>query len=790
MRLSSQCKGEEPSPEGTGFLISRDGLVLTAGHVVRDPDNPTQKKRGCEIVAEGPALPIPTPVEVLSFGDRKTDVALLRVPGGGDLPFLSVGATGLLVQGRHVVAYGHDGGKPTLQVHEGLITYLPDGVQVPVAPGASGGPVLLPDCLLVVGIARGGDESGGQVIEGQQRFVDIDSASQAVGLESHRIGRRTSCPKPAEPPSPELCNAPLLGEPRQVGFVHRPELNTLLRQLEQPGGKPPYLWGLGGTGKTTVAIEAVYRLLEQRRLPFGAVFVKLRGARSLQAVEQQLAYELCEPDVMKTPPEGRAKQFQELLSKRRPLVIFDDVPEATAAEEIPALLEHFRGIWALFTSRSQPDGFGNDVRPIELTSLTAAQAVELLRKSAAAAAGTGKGEDRVSQAPEGDLRALAERLALHPLALALAAGRMVKLKESPSELLEALRVKGISLVHILPRSRTLDLSPYFQAITEDLEPGGQQVLRAVAAFPTGEAPLAGIADVSQVEDTEEELEWLVARSLVQVVAAGRFKIHPLLQEAVRGWLMKENQLAVLDARAERYWARWAKQTPDEELDKNPGDVSSVLAAFERAYEARRWQDAMDLAVGSRVHLMLRGRNEEAVRLCEKGAEAAVAARDLKNQALFLHEEAIALVTLGHVDKARQLYEQSLRITEQIGDARGRAATLHQLAGLEAQQGHVDKARQLYEQSLRIDEQIGDARGRAATLHQLAGLEALQGNMDKARQLYEQSFHIDEQIGDAQGRAATLHQLAILEARQGNVDKARQLYEQSLRIKEQIGDAQG
>jgi tetratricopeptide (TPR) repeat protein len=787
LRLSSRCPGEEPSPKGTAFLISKNGLGLTAAHVVKEP-----RERGCEILAEGPALQIQlTPVEVLSVGDDKNDVALLRVPGGGDLPFLSVGATGLLVQGSRVVAYGHDGGKPTLQVHEGHVTYLPDGVQVPVAPGASGGPVLLPDCQLVVGIARGGEEGGGRAVEGQQRFVDIDTVSRAVGLEHHKIGRRTSCPRPQEPPQVDLCDAPLITQPRQVGFVHRPELDAILRQLGQPGGKPPYLWGLGGTGKTTLAIEAAYRLLEQRRLPFGVVFISLR-AKSLEAIEDQLATALCDPDVMKAMPASRPGLFRRLLAARRPLVVFDDVPEATAAKDVTALLDTFPGVWALFTSRHHYKA--GEVQPIEITKLGLGQAVELLRKSAHAVAAAENKEDPVSQAGAGDLQALAERLGFLPLALSVAAGLLVDWQQSPGAFLAELKKEGIALVSRDPDDERQNLSLYFRAVTKDLTPETQQVLRAVAAFPTDDVPLAGIEAVSQVHETREHVDRLVVRSLLQSFTTKqgqrRLRIHPLLQEVVRSWLMKENQLAALDTRAEQYWARWASETPQAELDRYPGDVGSVLAAFERAYAARRWQEAMDLAVGSRLHLTLRGRNEETVRLCEKAAAAAVAARDRKRQALFLHEEAITLVTLGNVGKARQLYEQALRIWEQIGDAHDRAATLHQLGILEAQQGNVDKARQLYEQSLRIKEQIGNARGRAATINQLGILEAHQGNVDKARQLYEQALRIWEQIGDAQGRAGTLHQQGILEAQQGNIDKARQLYEQALRIWEQIGDAQG
>ncbi|WKZ12368.1 MAG: DegQ family serine endoprotease [Gammaproteobacteria bacterium] len=125
--------------QGSGFIISADGLVLTNAHVVDDADEVTVKltdKR--EFTAQ-----------VLGK-DKLTDVAVLRIDAH-DLPFVQFGNPEDLQVGEWVVAIGSPFGFEN-SVTAGIVSAkgraLPDDTYVPfiqtdvaVNPGNSGGPL-------------------------------------------------------------------------------------------------------------------------------------------------------------------------------------------------------------------------------------------------------------------------------------------------------------------------------------------------------------------------------------------------------------------------------------------------------------------------------------------------------------------------------------------------------------------------------------------------------------------------------------------------------------------------
>jgi serine protease Do len=125
--------------EGSGFIVSADGLILTNAHVVDDASEVTVKltdKR--EFTAK-----------VLGK-DRQTDVAVLKI-AAGDLPTVRLGDPDTLKVGQWVVAIGSPFGFENT-VTAGIVSAkgraLPDETYVPfiqtdvaVNPGNSGGPL-------------------------------------------------------------------------------------------------------------------------------------------------------------------------------------------------------------------------------------------------------------------------------------------------------------------------------------------------------------------------------------------------------------------------------------------------------------------------------------------------------------------------------------------------------------------------------------------------------------------------------------------------------------------------
>lgn len=127
--------------QGSGFLISKDGYILTNTHVVGDADKITVR------LADGREF------KAKRIGaDTKTEVALIKIEAQ-DLPYLKAGSVEDLKTGEWVIAIGNPFGlKETLTVgvvsakgrsNVGIADYE-DFIQTDAAinPGNSGGPLL------------------------------------------------------------------------------------------------------------------------------------------------------------------------------------------------------------------------------------------------------------------------------------------------------------------------------------------------------------------------------------------------------------------------------------------------------------------------------------------------------------------------------------------------------------------------------------------------------------------------------------------------------------------------
>ena len=176
--------------QGSGFLISKDGYILTNTHVVGDVDKITVKLTdGREFIAKRIGA------------DTKTEVALIKIEGD-DFPCLAIGDPENLLVGEWVVAIGNPfGAKLAQSLTVGVvsakgrsnmgITDYEDFIQTDAAinPGNSGGPLLNIDGE-VIGINTAiYSQSGGYM--GIGFAVPIDMAMQVKGqlLTSGKVTR-------------------------------------------------------------------------------------------------------------------------------------------------------------------------------------------------------------------------------------------------------------------------------------------------------------------------------------------------------------------------------------------------------------------------------------------------------------------------------------------------------------------------------------------------------------------------------------------------------------------------
>jgi serine protease Do len=135
--------------QGSGVIINKEGLVLTAAHVSGQP-----KRQVMFQLADGRKL----------FGetlglDRSTDGGLMKITEGKDFPYLEMGDSSTLREGQWVLATGHPGGyqsdrKPVLRLGRLLLVERT---------------VLTTDCTLV------GGDSGGPLFDMEGKVIGINS---------------------------------------------------------------------------------------------------------------------------------------------------------------------------------------------------------------------------------------------------------------------------------------------------------------------------------------------------------------------------------------------------------------------------------------------------------------------------------------------------------------------------------------------------------------------------------------------------------------------------------------
>src|SRR5208282_2371995 len=131
-------KDGQPVTQGTGFLIGKDGRIVTNYHVIEEGTSAVVK------LPDGDVFP----VEGVLASDKSRDVAIIKVHGNDFRP-LTLGDSDLLQVGEEVVAIGSPLSLEST-VSNGIVSSIrtidEEGgkylqVTAPISPGSSGGPL-------------------------------------------------------------------------------------------------------------------------------------------------------------------------------------------------------------------------------------------------------------------------------------------------------------------------------------------------------------------------------------------------------------------------------------------------------------------------------------------------------------------------------------------------------------------------------------------------------------------------------------------------------------------------
>jgi predicted ATPase len=353
--------------------------------------------------------------------------------------------------------------------------------------------------------------------------------AHAVLLETDHDLRAWWMQQLEQPPPTARHNLPS----RATAFFGRSHEQDLILERLLGSAQMVSLVGLGGIGKTSLALEVAGAALSQNHFLGGVFFVSLETALSGEEMLWRIAAAL---EVSLAAQPSVIEQIAAAIQQPT-LLVLDNLEQVVgAADVLHLLLETAPQLRLLCTSREVLGLQAEHVYPLAGLEPSAAQALFLARSGQ-------------PQTDLGSVAALCQLLQGIPLALELAAGKLGQ--HSPQTLLHRLRQSMDTLVANNPDlpERQRSLRAVFEHSWALLPDSERQGLERMALFRGGalRSALLAVAEVSL-----SVLARLIDASLVQRVGQ-RYTIHPLILEFVAQVLAPKPEFADLRQRHARHY---------------------------------------------------------------------------------------------------------------------------------------------------------------------------------------------------------------------------------------------
>ncbi len=542
------------------------------------------------------------------------------------------------------------------------------------------------------------------------------------------------------------------------------------------------LQGLGGVGKTTLALKLAHQIASH--YPDAQIFVDLKGASS-----QPLSIAEAQSHVIRAflpaarLPENEAElgqMYNAVLYGKRALLLLDN---AVNAQQLSPLLPPETCL-LIVTSRqhiSLPQMFTS-----RLEALPPSEAREMLHRLLP---NIGYGAEAVAELcghlPLA-LRLAASALTLHP---DMGVGNYI-------EHLHRIQQEGTRR----PVETVLRLS------YELLVPGLRKLWRTLATFPDSfDIPAAAAIWQINPARAENALQRLMAYSLVERNrATGRFRLHDLMMRFAETCL-HEDERAVASYRHATHFQSVLHEA-DALYEQGGVFLKQGLELVDREWHnlqaAQVWAashletDRMACELcnsfpdAGRFVLDLRQHPRERIRWSETALAAAQQLKRRKAAARHMITLGDSYADLSEIQHAIDCYQQALEITRASNDPRGQAAALIGLGTAHYLGGGLNRAREFQEAALQLAQELGDHRLAGNAQGSLGLTYYSLGNARKASDLLERQLVTARELGDRRSESNALGGLGLSHYALGNAQRAIELFDKQLHITREIGDRRG
>ncbi len=530
--------------------------------------------------------------------------------------------------------------------------------------------------------------------------------------------------------------------------------------------------GMGGIGKTALAVHAAHRLRE--RFPDGQLFISLQGATSPLRPAEVLARflrDLGVPDALIPADEAeRAARYRALLADRSMLLVLDDAADAA---QVRPLLPGTARCAVIITSRSTLPLLPGAVL-LDLAVLPPGEARSLF--------GAIAGRRRAAAEPEATERVLAHCAGL-PLAVRIAATRL------------AMR-PGWSIAHLAARlagarRRLTELTVSDLAVRASFAVS-YDALAAGPPYPARLFRLLGVADMPVLSqpaiaaladqpagEVASALEILTDAHLLESPAPGRYRLHDLLRSYAAE--LAEDTDGADDSHAAigrmlRWYGRQAViaaqiLAPDRTLPGAIGVTGDVPAAMADSTQAYAWYET------ERASLTAAARQAAALGWHDVCVQIAVAMRDFFRRTPYV-DDWLATSQLG-VSSARHL-----------GDDTFLGYMLNSLGQVHSAQRRFTDSGRCYSEALLIWQRTGGLASQATVLNSLAVDLSYQGRFTEGLECLRQALAIHASAGEQRLAGITLNNMGHALLRLGRHHEALEHLGRALMIRQQTGNRYG
>ncbi|MET7428182.1 BTAD domain-containing putative transcriptional regulator [Streptomyces flaveolus] len=594
----------------------------------------------------------------------------------------------------------------------------------------------------------------------QQRILQADPA---LAEPSAPVTEPTATPvRPAQLPAsvPDFTG--------RSSFVS--ELTDVLSSASEAEGRVmavSALAGIGGVGKTTLAVHVAHRA--RPAFPDGQLYVDLQGAGPRPAEPETVLGSFLRalgtadaniPDTL----EERAALYRSVLDGRRVLVLLDNAKDAA---QVRPLLPGTEGCAALVTSRVRMLDLAG-AHLVDLDVMSPDEALALFTKIV--------GEERVAAEREAALDVVAA-CGFLPLAIRIAASRLAARRTWTVSVLAAKLADERRRLDEL-QAGDLAVKATFELGYGQLEPPQARAFRLLGLADGPDISLAAAAAVLDLpaEETEDLLESLVDTSLLESAAPGRYRFHDLVRLYARAcaerdeWPPSEREAAmsrVLDFYLATTAGVYAMERPGDRLvdDLEPTEYPGLRFA-----EAA---GALDWLYTEAAPLLACARQSTGSHRLRRGVDLLWAAKDLTESGANSHQYEMT---------ARAMCEA----TRRAGDARaeGRARTV--LTDVLLVSGRIQQAETEARIAMELAEKVGDSTA-VSWVANNRGLMCLhQGRHAEGKAFFERAIDGLRAAGNRPFEATSLGNLSRAYLGLGDITRAVEIAQRGVAAHSEIG----